>query len=51
MVEVQSRDLIDFHAQSHLSPAPCISLTLFMSTQLSERERGKEQDDSIPRKS
>lgn len=44
-------ELIDFHAQSHLSPTPCISLTLSTSTQLSERERGKEQDDSISRKS
>lgn len=39
MVEVQSMELIDFHTQGHLSPTPCISLTLSTSTQLSERER------------
>lgn len=38
MVEVQSMELIDFHAQSHLSPTPCTSLTLFTSSQR-ERER------------
>lgn len=38
MVRAQSMELIDFHAQSHLSLAPWISLTLFTSTQLSETE-------------
>lgn len=51
MVEAQSMELTDFHAQRHLSPTPDISPTSHKSTQHSERKKERAGWLSISRKS